>query len=97
MKHNNNTDIQTAGQSVWSGNRLIFVLVLVLIFCGGNGAGMLAGALIWKMTGQLKPAILAVVGITVLAFVIAMLAAVGYLRSVAASSKSAEPDEHQAE
>lgn len=53
--------------------RLIYVLLVVLIICGGNGLGILAAGLVWKFTQNIVGAIIAVVAITVIAFVIAMV------------------------
>ncbi|MBR1781226.1 MAG: hypothetical protein IJ751_07495 [Oscillospiraceae bacterium] len=53
-------------------NKLLFVMLVVLIICGGNGLGILTAALIWRLTGLRAAAILAVVGITVVAFVCGM-------------------------
>jgi Flp pilus assembly protein TadB len=53
--------------------KLLFVLLVVLIVCGGNGAGILTAALIWKLTGAVGIAVLAAVIITVVAFSFAML------------------------
>ena len=59
-------------------NRLLYVMLVVLIICGGNGLGILAAALIWKFAGALAAAILTAVGITVLAFLGAMLLIVSH-------------------
>ena len=53
--------------------KLIYVLLVVLIICGGNGAGILTAGLIWKLTGAIGAAVLAAVVITVIAFAAAML------------------------
>lgn len=53
--------------------RLLYVMLVVLIICGGNGAGILTAALIWKSTGHIPAAVFAVVFITLLAFIAAML------------------------
>ena len=53
--------------------KLIYVLLVVLIICGGNGAGILTAGLIWKLTGAIGVAVLIAVLITVLAFAAAML------------------------
>lgn len=53
--------------------KLIYVLLVVLIICGGNGAGILTAGLIWKLTGAVGAAVLAAVIITVVTFAIAML------------------------
>lgn len=55
-----------------SGNQLLFVLLVVLIICGGNGVGILTAGVIWKLTHQLGIAIAAAVLITVLAFAAGM-------------------------
>lgn len=53
--------------------RLTYVLLVVLIICGGNGLGILAAGLVWKFTQSIVGAILAVVVITIIAFVSAMV------------------------
>lgn len=53
--------------------RLRSVLLTVLIICGGNGAGLVAGALVWKKTGNIPLAIVLLIGITAAAFCAAML------------------------
>lgn len=53
--------------------QLKFVLLVVLILCGGNGAGIIAAALVWKFTGSLTGTILTVVTITVVAFLCVMV------------------------
>jgi len=63
-------DPQKPGQDA---KRLAYVLLVVLIICGGNGIGILTAALVWKFTHLLSAAILSVVGITVLAFLGGML------------------------
>ena len=52
--------------------QLLFVLLVVLIICGGNGVGILAAGVIWKLTHRLAIAIAAAVIITVLAFAAGM-------------------------
>ena len=55
--------------------KLVFVLLVVLILCGGNGIGIITAALIWKFTGAIAGAILTAVAITLAALlcVIAMI------------------------
>ncbi len=53
--------------------RLTYVMLVVLILCGGNGASIIAAALLWKRTGQTAAAILTVVGVTAVAFLAAMV------------------------
>lgn len=52
--------------------QLKFVLLVVLILCGGNGVGIIAAALVWKFTSSLAGTILTVVAITAVAFLCAM-------------------------
>ena len=52
--------------------QLLFVLLVVLIICGGNGVGILAAGVIWKLMHRLAIAIAAAVIITVLAFAAGM-------------------------
>lgn len=52
--------------------QLKFVLLVVLILCGGNGAGIIAAALVWKFTGSLTGTILTVVLVTVIALIVAL-------------------------
>lgn len=52
--------------------RLTYVLLVVLIICGGNGLGILAAGLVWKFTQNIAGAIIAVVAITIVAFISAM-------------------------
>lgn len=54
-------------------NRLRYVMLVVLIICGGNGLGIVSAALIWKLSGALAASILTAVGITILALIGAML------------------------
>ena len=49
--------------------QLKFVLLVVLILCGGNGVGIIAAALVWKFTGAIASAIVTAVLITVVALV----------------------------
>lgn len=53
--------------------QLKFVLLVVLILCGGNGVGIIAAALVWKCTASLAGTILTVVAITIVAFLWAMV------------------------
>jgi predicted lipid-binding transport protein (Tim44 family) len=55
-----------------SKTKLLFVLVVVFIICGGNGLGLLMGGLVWHATGQIGLAIAVMVGITLLALGIAI-------------------------
>lgn len=54
-------------------SQLMFTLAIVLIICGGNGIGLVAGGLLWKFTGQALSAIVLMIAITILAFSAAML------------------------
>lgn len=62
--------------------RLTYVLLVVLIICGGNGVGILAAGLIWKLTGNVPGAIAAVVAVTVAAFALAMVLVVRHNRKL---------------
>lgn len=53
--------------------QLLFVLLIVLIICGGNGVGILVAGVIWKLTHMLAAAIMAAVAITLAAFIAAMI------------------------
>ncbi len=66
-------DTQKAPAPQGDPKRLTYVLLVVLIICGGNGIGILAAGLIWKYTGTIAGAITAVVAITIAAFVCAMV------------------------
>jgi hypothetical protein len=55
-----------------SKSKLIFVLVVVFIVCGGNGLGFLMGGLVWRATQKIGIAIAVMVGITLLAFGLAI-------------------------
>lgn len=54
-------------------DKLRFVLKIVLIICGGNGIGVLAGAFFWKYTGRTPQAVTLMVLITAAAFLYAVL------------------------
>ena len=53
-------------------HKLKSVLLTVLILCGGNGVGLIAGVLAWRRTGSIPLAIVLLVGITAAAFCAAM-------------------------
>ena len=46
--------------------RIAYVMAIVAVLCGGNGAGILGAGLYWKATGNLPVAIGIVVGATAL-------------------------------
>lgn len=71
--------------------RLKFVLLVVLILCGGNGAGIIAAALVWKSTGLLWGAILTLVGITLLAFLGAIALILSHTRKRKNSAGPSDP------
>ena len=78
MNNNDNrTDQNTGSAAAESARRdrarLMFTLAIVLIICGGNGIGLLAGGLLWKYTGQVMPAVGMMIAITAAAFTAAML------------------------
>ena len=66
-------------------SQLKFVLLVVLLICGGNGVGIIAAALIWKFTGSVAGAVLTAVAITVVALIGAL--ALVLLRSKKAGRK----------
>lgn len=47
--------------------QVAYVMLVVLIICGGNGVGIITAALIWKSTHLLAAAIVSVSVITILA------------------------------
>ena len=60
---------------------LVFVLLIVLLICGGNGLGILAAGLLWKAAGSLALSITVLVLITLTGFALAMaLVAVNHRR-----------------
>ncbi len=69
--------------------KLLYVMVVVFIVCGGNGVGLLAGALIWRFTQRLVPAIVALAGLTLLALGLAA-GLVLCLRRLAAQDRAEE-------
>ena len=73
--------------------RLIVVLLFVLIFCGGNGAGILIGFFLWKVTGNKLTAVLVMLAITVFAFAMAMVLVSVILKSVAEEAITAVPEQ----
>ena len=77
--------------------RLILVLVFVLIFCGGNGIGILLGALIWKKTGSMAGGITAMLIITIAAFALAMLVISLTLKSIAADATNSQLQSYPAD
>lgn len=82
---------QQSGKQPKKKGHLLFVLVFVFIFCGGNGLGILTSAVILLKTGRKLLAIGILLGITLLALLLAILVAVAYFRSVARDA--ADPKE----
>ena len=66
MEDNVKSDPERREDGQGSG-QLLFVLLVVLIICGGNGVGILAAGVIWTLTQHMAAVI-----ITVLAFAIGM-------------------------
>ena len=62
--------------------RIIFVMIIVAVICGGNGMGIVAAGIYWKLTGNLSAAIAIVVGVTVGALVLAAVIALIYKRRI---------------
>lgn len=71
MEDNVKSDPERREDGQGSG-QLLFVLLVVLIICGGNGVGILAAGVIWTLTQHMAAAIVAAVIITVLAFTVGM-------------------------
>ena len=55
------------GKGLGSKMKLLSVMVVVFIVCGGNGVGILVGAVIWRTSQRLAPAIAVVLAITLVA------------------------------
>ena len=62
--------------------RIIFVMIIVAVICGGNGMGIVAAGIYWKLTGNLSAAIAIVVGVTVGALALAAVIALIYKRRI---------------
>ncbi len=80
-----------------SGAKLLYVMVVVFIVCGGNGIGLLTAAVIWRKTRNLALAISMMLAITLLAFGFAVLVIVMCHRVAAQNppgemASGAEPD-----
>ena len=67
--------------------KLLFVMVIVFIICGGNALGIFSGFLIWRFTGKTIAAVLALVGMTLLALILALVVALAYFRSLTGGNK----------
>ena len=59
-------------------DRVIFVLAMVGVLCGGNGLGIVAAGVYWKLTGNVGGAILIIVCVTTAAILAAVLIALFY-------------------
>ena len=70
--------------------QLKFVLLTVLVLCGGNGVGIIAAALVWKATASVKFAILTLVAITVVALVSALAMIVIHIKNKGKSDPSGQ-------
>lgn len=82
-------DTQPAQEQVQTPRgKLLFVLVIVFIICGGNALGIFTGFLIWRITGKTAAAILSLVGLTLLALVLALVAAFAYFRALTGGKNS---------
>ena len=85
MKKHDNGNIQHIGGQ----EKLLLVAAVVLIFCGGNGLGILIAAFLWKKLGNMLLSVLILIGITAVAFILAMLVVVVFLKSAKVSGSSA--------
>ena len=59
-------------------DRVLFVLAMVGVLCGGNGLGIVAAGVYWKLTGNVGGAILIIVCVTTAAILAAVLIALFY-------------------
>lgn len=71
-------------------SRMLLVLVVVFIFCSGNALGILLGAVIWVKTARKALAIGVLIGLSILGFLMALLVALFYFRSVSDRAKAAQ-------
>ena len=51
---------------------LLCALAVVFIVCSGNAAGILFGAILWKLTGQVTAAVLVFIGLTALGLLLGL-------------------------
>jgi hypothetical protein len=63
---------KTPASTISSKSKLLFVIVVVFIICGGNGLGLLMGGLVWRSTQRIGVAIAVMLGITLLALGLAI-------------------------
>ena len=77
--------------------KMLFVLVVVFIFCSGNALGILLGAVIWVKTARMALAIGVLIGLSILGLLMALLVALYYFRSVAHRAKAAQSRQEQTE
>ena len=77
-----------ASAAVSPKSRMLFVLVIVFIFCSGNALGILLGAIIWVRTARKALAIGVLIGLSILGFLMALLVALVYFRGVTERAKS---------
>lgn len=87
---------KTAG-AVSPGAKLLYVMAIVLIVCGGNGAGLLAGAVIWRASRRTALAVAVMLAITLLAIGLAVCVLLACRRAAAQDAPGAEaaPGERQ--
>lgn len=72
---------------------LVFVLLVVLIICGGNAVGILVGAIIWTASGRMVPAVTALVVISIAAFAVGMALVALNHRRIAEEAKALQKQE----
>ena len=75
---------------------LVFVLLVVLIICGGNAVGILVGAVIWTASGRMVPAVTALVVISIAAFAVGMALVALNHRRIAEEARAAQKEEEAA-
>lgn len=62
--------------------RILFVMAIVAVICGGNGAGIIAAGLFWKTTQNLVGAIAIAAGATLMALLIVAVIALVHKKNV---------------
>lgn len=81
------------GTWVFPKEQLIYIMVVIAVMCGGNGAGIVAAGLYWVRTHNLAGTIGIVVGVTAAALVAVLIIVLVHRRS--ARKKLAEKQKEQ--
>ena len=77
--------------------KLLSVMVVVFIVCGGNGVGILTGAVIWRTTQRLALSVAVTLAITLVAFFVAVCLILVCRRLAAQDREEAAPDPREEE